>query len=51
MIKLQQHIFDLAAAAMDTSVILPSQLQRAFRQLDMALDKLVAHAQLPPTKS
>jgi hypothetical protein len=51
MTKLQQRIFDVASAALETTVALPSQLARAFRQLDEELNKLVAHAQLAPMKS
>jgi len=51
MTKLQRRIFDVANAAIDTTVALPSQLARAFRQLDAELDKLVADAQLAPAKS
>jgi len=51
MTKLQRRIFDVASAAIDTTVALPSELARAFRQLDAELDKLVAHAQLAPAKS
>jgi hypothetical protein len=51
MTKLQRRIFDVASAAIDTTVALPSQLARAFRQLDAELDKLVADAQLAPAKS
>lgn len=51
MTKLQQRIFNVASAAFDTTLALPSQLARAFRQLDEELDKLVATAQLAPTKS
>jgi hypothetical protein len=50
MTKLQRRIFDVASAAIDTTVAVPSQLARAFRQLDAALDKLVADAQLSPAK-
>jgi hypothetical protein len=51
MTKLQQRIFDVTSAAIETTVALPSQLARAFRQLDAELDKLVADAQLAPGKS
>ena len=51
MTKLRQRIFDLASAALETTVALPSQLARAFRQLDAELDKLVANAHLAPIKS
>ena len=51
MTKLQQRIFDVASAALETTVVLPSQLAHAFRQLDAELDKLVVQAQLSPTKS
>lgn len=51
MTKLQQRIFGMASAAIQTTVALPSQLALAFRQLDTELDKLVAQAQLVPTKS
>ncbi len=51
MTKLQQRIFDVASAAIETTATLPSQLARAFRQLDAELDKLVADAQLAPAKS
>ncbi len=51
MTKLQQRIFDMASAAIETTVALPSQLAHAFRQLDAELDKLVAEAQLAPAKS
>lgn len=51
MTKLQQRIFDMASAAIETTVALPSQLAHAFRQLDAELDKLVAEAQLVPAKS
>ena len=51
MTKLQQRIFDVASAALETTVALPSQLARAFRQLDAELDKLVFQAQLAPIKS
>src|SRR5712692_10361718 len=51
MTKLHRHIFDVASAAIDTTVAVPSQLARAFRQLDAELDKLVADAQLAPVKS
>lgn len=51
MTKLQQRIFNVASAAFETTLALPSQLARAFRQLDEELDKLVATAQLTPIKS
>ena len=51
MTKLQRRIFDVASAAIDTTVALPSELARAFRQLDADLDKLVSDAQLAPAKS
>ena len=51
MTKLHQRIFDVASAAIETTVALPSQLARAFRQLDAELGKLVADAQLAPAKS
>ena len=51
MTKLQQRIFDLASAALETTVSVPSKLARAFRQLDAELDKLVAEARLAPVKS
>ena len=51
MTKLQRRIFDVASAAIDTTVALQSALARAFRQLDAELDKLVADAQLAPAKS
>jgi hypothetical protein len=51
MTKLHRCIFDVANAAIDTTVALPSQLARAFGQLDAELDKLVADAQLAPAKS
>jgi hypothetical protein len=51
MTKLQHRIFDVTSAAIETTVTLPSQLARAFRQLDAELDKLVADAQLAPAKS
>jgi hypothetical protein len=51
MTKLQQRIFDVASAALETTVALPSQLAHAFRQLDAELDKLVLQAQLSPIKS
>ncbi len=51
MTKLQQRIFDVTSAALETTVALPSQLAQAFRQLDAELDKLVAAAQLAPAKS
>ena len=51
MTKLQQRIFDLASAALETVAALPSHLAHAFRQLDAELDKLVAQAQLAPVKS
>jgi hypothetical protein len=51
MTKLQHRIFDLASAALDTAVALPSQLARAFHPLDDELDKLVANAHLAPMKS
>ena len=51
MTKLQQRIFDVTSAAIETTVALPSQLARAFRQLDAELDKLVADAQLAPAES
>jgi hypothetical protein len=44
MTKLQQRIFDVTSAAIETTVTLPSQLARAFRQLD-------ADAQLAPAQS
>ena len=40
MTKLQQRIFDVASAALETTVALPSQLARTFRQLDEELSKL-----------
>jgi hypothetical protein len=51
MTKLHQRIFDVASAAIETTIALPSQLASAFRQLDTELDKLVADAQLAPAKS
>ena len=51
MTKLQQRIFDVASAALETTVALPSQLSRAFRELDAELDKLIVQAQLSPIKS
>jgi hypothetical protein len=51
MTKLRQRIFDLSSAALETTTALPSQLARAFRQLDAQIDKLVTYAQLAPTKS
>jgi hypothetical protein len=51
MTKLQRRIFDVASAAIETTEALPSQLARAFRQLDTELEKLVADAQLAPAKS
>ena len=51
MTKLQQRIFDLASAALETTVTVPSKLARAFRQPDAELDKLVAEARLAPAKS
>jgi hypothetical protein len=51
MTKLQQRIFDVASAAIETTAALPSQLAHAFRQLDAELAKLVADAQLAPAKS
>lgn len=51
MTKLQQRIFDMASAAVETTVAMPSELAQAFRQLDAELDKLVANAQLAPAKS
>jgi hypothetical protein len=51
MTKLQQRIFNVASAALETTSALPSQLAHAFRQLDDELDKLVAKAQLAPLKS
>ncbi len=51
MTKLQRRIFDVASAAIDTTATLPSELARAFRQLDAELDKLVADTQLAPAKS
>jgi hypothetical protein len=51
MTKLQQRIFDVASSALETTTALPSQLARAFRQLDEELNKLVASAQLAPMKS
>lgn len=51
MTKLQQRIFNVASAALDATTPLPSQLAHAFRQLDYELDKLVAKAQLAPSKS
>src|SRR5713226_8994243 len=51
MTKLQQRIFDVASAAIETTATLPSQLACVFRQLDVELAKLVADAQLAPTKS
>ena len=51
MTKLRQRIFDVASAALETATAWPSQLARAFRQLDDELDKLVLQAQLAPTKS
>jgi hypothetical protein len=50
MTKLQQRIFNIASSALDLTVALPSQLARAFRQLDDELDKLVVDAQLAPAK-
>ena len=49
--KLQQRIFDVASATLETVAALPSHLAHAFRQLDAELDKLVAKAQLSPVKS
>lgn len=49
--KLQQRIFDVASVAAETTAAMPSRLARAFRQLDLELDKLVAAAQLAPAKS
>jgi hypothetical protein len=51
MTKLQQRIFDVTCAAIQTTVTLPSQLARAFRQFDTQLDKFVADAQTAPAKS
>lgn len=51
MTKLQQRIFNVASAAIETTTALPSQLAHAFRQLDDELDKLVARAHLAPLKS
>jgi hypothetical protein len=51
MTKLQQRIFDLASAALETTATIPSKLARAFRQLDTEVEKLVAEAQLAPAKS
>jgi hypothetical protein len=51
MTKLQQRIFNVASAALETTSVLPSQLAHAFRQLDDELAKLVAEAQLAPLKS
>jgi hypothetical protein len=52
MTKLQQRIFNVASAALETaSAFLPSPLAHAFRQLDDELDKLVAKAQLAPLKN
>ncbi len=51
MTKLQRRIFDVASAAIETTEALPSQLARAFRQLDTELEKLVADAQLAPAKT
>jgi len=51
MTKLQQRIFVVASAALETTTTLSSQLAHAFRQLDTELDKLVTNAQLAPAKS
>ncbi len=51
MTKLQQRIFNLTSASLETTLALPSQLADAFHQLDEELDKLVANAQLTPMKS
>ncbi len=51
MTKLYHRIFDIASAAWHTSARVPSHLAQAFRQLDLELDKLVAHAHLAPAKT
>jgi hypothetical protein len=51
MTKLQQRIFNVASAALESASDLPSQLAHAFRRLDDELDKLVAKAQLAPLKN
>ena len=51
MTKFQRRIFDVASAAFDTTIILPSQLAHTFQQLDDELVKLIANAQLAPMKS
>lgn len=51
MTKLQHRIFEVASAAFETAIALPSQLARAFHQLDQELNKLVADAHLAPMKS
>jgi hypothetical protein len=51
MTKLQQRIFVVASAALETTTAWPSQLARVFRQLDAQLDNLVTNAQLAPAKT
>jgi len=51
MTKLQNRIFNLAGAALDTAAQVPSALARAFKQIDMELERLVADAHLAPAES
>ena len=51
MTKLQQRIFNITSATLETTLTLPSQLANAFCQLDQEVDKLVTNAQLAPSKS
>jgi hypothetical protein len=51
MTKLQHRIFDVASVALQATTTLPSRLARAFQQLDAELEKLVAGANLAPTKT
>ena len=51
MTKLQNRIFNLAGAALDTAAQVPSAIARAFKQIDMELERLVADAHLAPAES
>jgi len=51
MTKLQHRILDVASVAVETTAQIPSKLERAFRQLDIELEKLVADAHLAPAES
>jgi hypothetical protein len=51
MTRLQNRIFNMASAALQTPSNIPSRLRLAFERLDAELDKIVAGATLTPART